>query len=295
MKRIIVLSTLLLIGTIVKAQTLNDPMYINYSFLPETDFKSKTGSTTTRLVELNATFPSLKFGKKINFFNALYYRISDFEYTHAFPEREVFPSKLHDIRYSAIIRVHVNKHWELIAIPRVMLRSDLNENLNGNDFFTQVVVLGNYAVRGNPNFKIGFGIALNNDFERNAIVPLGSLYYDSKKVKIEIVYPNANFLYKQSPSFEFGLFTTVDGAISKVSPFQTNTENVNYIRTFQWVVAPTVSHWIYKNIFGHAKIGFTPIRNFETMNSNFEALPNQEFKLESSLFFRTGISFRLNN
>jgi hypothetical protein len=139
------------------------------------------------------------------------------------------------------------------------------------------------------------GVALNNDFRRNAIIPIGSLFYDSRKIKIEIVYPNAHFLYKQSSNFEFSLFATVDGAISRVSVFQMGTEEANYLRTFQVLVAPTVSHRLYKGIFGHAKIGLATMRNFEWMNSDFEALQTQNFTLSPSLFFRTGISFRPNN
>jgi Domain of unknown function (DUF6268) len=263
--------------------------------LPKTDFDSKNGNVANRFFEVNATAPPVKIGKNTKLLNAVYYRNSSFEYDNTFPQSSSFPSTLHDIRYSAIIRVQLNTKWELVAIPRIMLRSDLNQSVNGNDFFPQVAVLTTYAVKGNPNFKIGFGGALNNDFERNAFVPLGSLYYDSKKVKLEIVYPNANFLYEQSENFEFGLFTSVDGAISRVSPFQLGTENVNYLRTFQLLIAPTVAHRIYKNIFGHLKMGFAPIRSFEAMDSNFEGIENQDFDLKSSLFFRTGISFRLKN
>jgi len=295
MRGTIIFIVLILSGALVKAQTLNDPIYASYSWLAKADFNSKTGSATARFVELNATFPALKLGERIKFFNALYYRNSRFEYTDAFPERNLFPSTLHDIRYSAIIRAQVSKHWEIVSIPRVMVRSDFSQPLNASDFFSQVVVLGNYAVKGNPNFKIGLGIALNNDFERNAIIPIGSLFYNSSKVRIEIVYPNAHFLYKQSASFEFGLFTTVDGAISRVSQFNLGADNIHYFRTFQLLVAPTVSHRLYKNIFGHAKIGFIPVRTFEAMNSNFEALQTQDFKLSPSLFFRTGISFRFDN
>jgi hypothetical protein len=191
--------------------------------------------------------------------------------------------------------VQLNPKWEIVAIPRIMIRSDLSQSINGNDLFPQVAVLATYAINGNPNFKIGLGGALNNDFERNAFVPLGSLYYDSKKVKIEIVYPNANFLYKQSENFEYGIFTSVDGAISRVGQFQLGDDNVNYLRTFQLLVAPTASHRIYKQIFGHLKIGFSPIRSFETMNNDFKPIQNQDFDLKSSLFFRTGLSFRLKN
>jgi hypothetical protein len=277
------------------SQTLNDPVYFNYSVLPKTDFDTRNGDVTNRFFELNATVPAIKIGKNIKWFNAVYYRNSTFEYSSEFPQNSSFPSTLHDIRYSAIIRVQLNTRWELVAIPRIMVRSDLSESINSNDFFPQVAVLATYAIKGNPNFKIGLGGTLNNDFERNAFVPLGSLYYDSKKVKLEMVYPNANFLYKQSENFEFGLFTSVDGAISRVSPFQLGTETANYLRTFQLLIAPTVSHRIYKDIFGHFKIGFAPIRFFEAMNSDFEGIENQDFDLKSSLFFKTGISFRLKN
>ncbi len=277
------------------AQTLNDPVYFNYSLLPTTDFDSKNGNVANNFFEVNATVPAIKIGKNVKWFNAVYYRNSTFEYSSTFAKSNSFPSALHDIRYSAIIRIQLNTKWELVALPRIMLRSDLVESVNGNDFFPQLAILATYAIKGNPNFKIGFGGALNNDFERNAFVPLGSLYYDSKKVKLEIVYPNANFLYKQSENFEFGLFTSVDGAISRVSSFQLDTENATYLRTFQLLIAPTVSHRLFKNIFGHLKMGFAPIRSFAALNSDFEAIENQDFDLKSGLFFRTGISFRLKN
>lgn len=296
MKQKILISTpFLIFSFIAKSQTLNDPLFLNYSVLPKTDFDGKNGSTTVNFFEANATFQALKFGKNVKFFNAVYYRNASFAYGNSFPHTNAFPNTLHEIRYSAIIRVPLNTTWEMVALPRIMLRSDLSQSINSNDFFPQVAVLATYAVKRNPNFKIGLGGALNNDFARNAFVPLGSLYYDSKKVKIEIVYPNANFLYKQSENVEFGLFASVDGAISKISQFQIGNENANYLRTFQLLVAPTASYRIHKNIFGHLKIGVAPIRRFEVMNGDFKAIQNQDVDVKTSMFFRTGISFRLKN
>lgn len=294
-KKIFFLLAAMLTTLSLKAQTLNDPVYFNYSLLPNADFDGKSGNVSTNFIEVNATPPAIKFGKKIKVFNAMYYRNSNFEYSNSFLQNNSFPKTLHDIRYTAIIRVQLNTKWEIVALPRIMLRSDLSQSINANDLFPQVAVLANYSINGNPNFKIGLGGALNNDFARNAFVPLGSLYYDGKEVKIEIVYPNANFLYKQSENFEFGLFASVDGAISRVSPFQLGNEGANYFRTFQILVAPTASHRVYKNIFGHLKIGFATLRNFQVMNSDFKTIQNQDFDLKSSLFVRTGISFRLKN
>ncbi|MDI9257923.1 DUF6268 family outer membrane beta-barrel protein [Flavobacterium sedimenticola] len=295
MQKILLIIAIALFSHDAKSQTLNDPININYSILPKTSFDRVDGNVTTNFIDVNVTTPDIKVNNKVKVFNAFYYRNSNFDYNSSLPQNNSFPTTLHDIRYSAIIRMQLNTKWEIVTIPRIMIRSDLSQSFNGNDFFQQVAVFATYVINGNPNFKIGLGGALNNDFERNAFVPLGSLYYDSKKVKIEIVYPNANFLYKESENFEFGLFASVDGAISRVGPFQLGDDNINYIRTFQLLVAPTASHRIYKQIFGHLKLGFAPIRNFEAMNSDFKATQNQDFDLKSSLFFRTGISFRLKN
>ena len=295
MQKIFLTIVVLLFYFSVIAQTLKDPFYINYSLIPKNNFDSKNGYVTTKLVEINGGSPVINIGKKFKFINGLYYRNSIFIYSYSFSEKKLFPNNLHDIRYTAILRLQLNSKWEVIVLPRIMLRSDFNQSINSNDFFPQVALLAAYAIKGNPNFRIGFGVALNNDFARNAFVPLGSLFYDSKKIKIEILFPNTHFLYKYSENFEFGLFASVDGAILRITPFQLGSENANYLRTFQLLIAPTVSKRLYKNFFVHLKIGFVPICNYEAMKSNFEAIQIQNYNLKSNLFLRTGISFRFKN
>lgn len=204
----------------LKAQTLNDPIYLNYSFFPSTSDE----------------------------------------------ENQAFATRLHDLRYSAILRAKVSDRFELLSISRVLLRSDLQEGLQMNDMFPFALLLGNYAIRGNPNFTIGAGIALNSDFNHNAIIPIAILNYESEKIKLEIVYPNINFLYKKSPSLEFGLFANVDGSISRISQNNVVDEKVRFQRNFQVLVAPTVSFRIYKQIFGHFKAGVVPINNFQLLD-----------------------------
>jgi len=278
MKKIIALVGFVLICSWVKSQTLNDPLYFNYSILPQSDFSSENGHAQSQFVEFNATLPALNFGKRIKLFNGFYYRNSKLDFDPAFSQNNSFPSTLHDIRYSPIVRTELNTFWE-----------------SSNDFFAQIIGLANYAIKGNPNFKIGLGMALNNDFDRNSIIPIGALYYNSRKVKMEIIYPNANFLYKQSEDLEFGIFATADGAISRVSPFSISSENILYLRSFQLLIAPTISYRLVNNIFGHLKVGVAPIRNFETLTKDFKPSAAQDYNLHPSLFIRTGISFRLNN
>jgi hypothetical protein len=285
--------TLLSLST--HAQTSKDPIYFNFSQLPQTNFAESNGNLTTFLFECNVAYPILKIGKNLKIFNAIYYKYLNADYSILSAHNQPFPTSLHDARYSAIIRTQLSEKWEIVSIPRLIIRSDLRQPINRNDFFSQVTVFATYAVKGNPNFKIGIGGALNNDFARNAIVPLGSLYYESKKVRIEILPPNANFLYKKSENLEFGIFASLDFTTSRVSPFEIANDDINYLRIFQLFLAPTVTRRLYKQLFGHLKIGFVPIRNLEPLYDNFEVLTNKDFDLEPNIFFRTGISFRLKD
>ena len=120
-----------------QAQTLNDPIYLNFTSLPKVGFDNKAGNLTTRFVEINATAPPLQIGNKTKVLNAVYYRNSTLAYPQTPSQQYLLPEKLHDIRYSLIVRVQLNPLWELVAIPRVMLRSDLSQSINQNDFFPQ--------------------------------------------------------------------------------------------------------------------------------------------------------------
>jgi hypothetical protein len=295
MTKIVIISLSLLVSLFAKGQTLNDPIYLNVNWLPNTNVEAQTGKVRSHFVEINATLPPVSIGRKVKLLNGFYYRSSTFGFDHSFAQETLFPSTLHDIRYSAIIRAQVTNYWELVAIPRLMIRSDLQQVFSASDLFSQVVAIANYVIKGNEQFKIGLGFALNNDFERNAIIPIGSLYYESKRVKAEIIYPNASFLYKKNENVEFGLFTTVDGAISRISPFFIQIERVDYLRSFQVLVSPTVSHKLFNNLFGHLKIGYVPIRNFETLNARFKPAADGNYHVQSSLFLRVGVSYRIKS
>lgn len=283
------------IMAIGKPQTLNDVFYLNFSALPQTNYKGGAGNVRSSFLELNASVPAVQLSKSIKWFNGFYFRNTNFSWNEVPDHENSFPTRLNDIRISSILRVELNDRFELVMIPRLMVRSDLKQQFNEQDLFGQAVVLGTHAIKGNPNFRIGFGVALNNDFERNAIIPIGSIYYDSKKFKAEVVYPNAHFLYKYSDQFEFGLFGSVDGSISRVQPFFQDSKEVQYFRNFQLLISPSITHQLFKNIYGHIKVGFSPIRYFETLDADFQKVKNQRQELEGGLFIRTGISFRIKN
>lgn len=294
MKHTTIFLLLLLFNLQLNAQTLQDPIYLNYSIFPYANIGSNGENIEIKSVEAKLATPIINIGKRVKLINTMYYRNSQFHFSAGNTEEsQTFTSNLHDIRYSAILRASISERLELLSISRVLLRSDLQQTLNDNDFVPFVLILGNYAIKGNPDFTIGLGVALNSDFTHNAIIPVAALRYESAKVKLEIVYPNVNLLYKKSSSLEFGLFANVDGSISRIAQNSIGDDNVHFQRNFQVLVAPTISFRIFDQIFGHFKAGIVPISNYQLLDSNREEIEAYTRELDPSFFFRTGISFRL--
>lgn len=279
----------------VQGQTLADPVYVQHSVLPASSFSNEAGRLAQQWLEASVTVPPIKLGKRVQLYNGLYYRFSALQYSEASSTPSSLPDQLHDFRYTLIARAQLSARWELVAIPRVMLRSDLSQPLSTRDLFPQVVMLANYGIKGYPQFKVGLGLALNNDFERNAIIPIGALQFENRKLKIELVYPNANLMYKLSDKAELGLFASVDGAISRVSAFELAQQRADYLRTFQLLAAPAFSYRIRKQVFAHFKLGVSTLRTIEAMNSDFKPIAQQQFDLPTALFVRTGISVRIQS
>lgn len=279
---------------VIKAQMLNDPIYVNFTSLPNSSLSDRKGKIGINFLEVNAATPPVKLGKSTQLINGFYYRNSNVQTSEDFDYKNQYPNTLHDIRYTLIVRTQISQNWEAVFIPRLIFRTDFSQSFSNKDFFPQVVALANYSVKGNEKFKIGLGFALNNDFERNAVIPIGSLYYEGEKLKVEMVYPNTNIVYKQNEDFEWGLFATVDGSISRISPFLTKNNNqAEYLRQFQLIVAPTISHRISKSFFGHLKIGYSPVRNIEHLNGSFNAIAGENMDIQGGFFVRAGISLRI--
>ena len=275
-------------------QLLNDPMYIQVSTISRSDQSSKD-KLSIQYLEWNATSPSMGLNKNMRLYQAIYGRISSIDESNLSLSASTYPSNLYDLRYSLIFRAKINKNLEMIALPRVLLRSDLSHSVSTKDFFPYLAVMANHTVHGNQNFKIGLGLALNNDFNQNVILPTATLSYNSSKYRVEIVYPTAQFLYKVSKNTEFGMYAQVDGSISRISadPFLSNQSM--YLRSLQLITAPTISHRLIKSCFVHAKIGVSSLRKISYLDRDFNENVQSSANLEPAIFFRIGFSYRIED
>jgi hypothetical protein len=282
------------LGASAFGQLLNDPVYIQFSSISRSDHSSND-KLSIHYSEWNATTPSMKLTKNMRLNQAIYGRISSIDESNLSSSSSTYPSNLYDLRYSLIFRAKINKNWEMIALPRVLLRSDLSQSVSSQDFFPYLAVMANHAVLGNQNFKIGLGFALNNDFNQNVILPTATLIYNSTKYRVEIVYPNAQFLYKVNKNSEFGIYVNVDGSISRISSEPFSSVEPTYLRSLQLITAPTISHRLIKSYFVHAKIGVSSLRKISYLDRDFNENVQSSANLEPAIFFRIGFSFRIED
>jgi len=144
------------------------------------------------------------------------------------------------------------------------------------------------------NLKIGLGAGIGLfGFRHFRFWPLIQLAYQKSKVRCEIALPYANMTYKITKDFEAGIFSMVDNSISNVTPFTFENETASHLRIFQLIVAPTVSHRLYRNFFGHIKLGgLVPLRRLRPLDEDFNPVGLLNFGSTSSLFFKVGFSYR---
>ncbi len=280
---------------ITQAQTIQDPIYINASLNSRVHIAAKNTFLSQNFLDINFTTPAIQLGKKMKWYHAVYYRNSNFDFSDSTSTNISIIPNLHDIRYSSIFRYSLCQSIEFVFLPRILIRSSLSQPMNEKDFIPYLVFLANFSPYNQPNLKIGLGLALNNDFSPNAIIPTGTLFYNNKKFKIEIAYPNAQFLFKKSKDFEFGLFANIDGSISRVSPISFGSEVASYFKSFQIIMAPTFSHRIYNNFFAHLKIGYLGFRTVQHLDANYNSLSETKQNPAPSLYTKLGISYRLQD
>lgn len=277
----------------IHAQTTKDPIYISYSLIPNAKLDSFSGDLSQSIIEANAMTPKIKLTKNIDIYNVVYFKNSRLDAPNSLLHNSRLNSGVYDLRYSIIGQANLTKYWDILTIARLNLRSNFKHTEFSNDIFPYFVILAQYKMNTNPNFKIGLGLALNNDFSHNAIIPTGSLFYRNSKFNIEIAYPTAQFLYLYNSKFEFGLFSQLDASISNISFDNQNSSAPHYFRNLQLYLAPTASYNFYKSFYLHAKIGLVTLRKQEFLDQNFQSIANETFKPESSLFMRVGISMRI--
>jgi hypothetical protein len=276
------------------AQSGNDPFYLNYNFYPGADFKEREGRSGLQSFEAGLLTPPVRPGKKTMIVNGFNYRLSSYDFNELHSSYDGLPKHLHDIRYSLIINHQLSKQWGILAIPRVNLRSDLEEGLSGDDLFPGITALALRSSARHKSLRWGFGVMYNNDLNRHSVIPAAALFYTSEKMRISIVTPNGQVIFTPCKRFEYGFTVNVDAGLYHTGMDAVSHGPVQYIRTFNVLAAPALSFNLFGNFWLNMRAGYTLMRRYDLMDADFEdeeAWRQDDFK--NGAFMTVGISMRI--
>lgn len=286
-----VYSLLVLASVQAYAQIGADPLYINYSYVPKSEFRDVPGESSLRFLEANAITPTIELGKtKIN--NALNYKLMDYGFESASPG-VYLPNTLHDFRYTLIVRHKFNDTWGLLAVPKINIRGDFDTFGARNVFGGAAILATNESAR-HPNFQYAFGVTYNNDFRKNSVLPAAVVNYKTDKWRVNLILPsNGSIAYLHSPKFEYGMYFSLEAGIYALEEYTIYNSHIEYLRTFNAVAAPALAYNIYDKFWLNGRIGVDFARSYHLLEHDYDVHDDRlENNLKPALTMGIGISYR---
>ena len=290
MKKITLFSFLAFTSTLF-SQTNNDPIYVNYSYFPNSKMDKIDNEATLNLIEANVILPKFDLTKTTEVYTNINYKSYMYDLEKS---EEVFPDQLNDIRLGLIIRQKLAENWEMIISPRANLRTDFSDNSTKYGIFPSLNVIGIKSSKKVEKLSYGLGVSYNNDLNKNTIIPLGYLRYETEKLRINAILPSfAHVILTPTDKIEYGLSYNLDAAIFHTDKgLETNPQI--YMKTSNITIAPTFGYNFSGKFWLNAKAGYAMFRRYQVLNDDFKDVAyTDDNKIKSGLFFGLGVSYRL--
>lgn len=273
------------------SQTNNDPVYFNFSYFPSQDMTEAEAKAALKIAEASVVLPKLFSNEKLEIYTQIGYKYSHYTIETLLPDKNNFG--LNDIRTGFIFRYFLSENYEIIVLPRINIRSDFKSKLDKDDFFPSFNAITLKKSTAISNLTYGLGITYNNDLNKNVILPLGYLKYQTEKFRVYAILPSfAHLSLTPKETFEYGLSYHFDAAIFHADSLS-DTDAV-YLKTLNVTVAPTISYNITNNFWLNAKAGASLFRNYHFLDKDFDNLSiTEKNNLKESFFATIGLSLRM--
>lgn len=274
----------------VSSQKALDFFNLNYTTLPNANFKNKQGKVSLNTYDFNLITPTLKLKSKTKINNTIYYRFSKYDFDIMPLSNIQLPSELHEIKYMALFRYTFNKNYEALFVPRCNIRSDFKSKFSTKDIFPSVAAIFMKISQKNENFKWGLGLNYNNDLGKNSFMPIIAFKFSDEKMRFNAFFPNnATLVLMPNERLEYGIAFTTDPTLSHIN----TVDGIQYLRTLNVNLNPTFSYNISSNVWLNLKAGVVLKRKYDLYNSDFET-PSDDYenKLKPSAYIQVGFSLR---
>src|SRR5690606_14946884 len=119
----------------------------------------------------------------------LYYQFNYKLYQYNFSPDYIDKQSFTDARTGLIINHTISDKYEMLFLPRLHLRTNFEKQWQKRSFFPSISTLLLRNSLSTPELTYGIGVSLNNDLNRNSILPLVYLNLKKEKYRINAIVP----------------------------------------------------------------------------------------------------------
>ncbi|MFV1884282.1 MAG: DUF6268 family outer membrane beta-barrel protein [Balneola sp.] len=298
MKRIYLITTLILLSTQVYSQTGFEFFGVSFSEFQRVGFSENEG--IQRGDQLQVSYDEFFIFGKIPAVNKpntklvveTSYNLKSFQYDYFnLNGANIRPDELHDIRLKLTYLQNFNEKWSLVTLIIPGYSSDFEEKISREDYLFRGGLIINYKL--NRQIRVGLGGMRSYVFGEEEVLPVISLNYSGfyEKLKVELLFPNAKTTYQMTPRFKLGIKSQSDGSQYNYRDI-TNTNDLesDYVKFSQTNIGPTMEIQRGTILF-KIDTGITVNRKVSIYTDSNDSMA--DISPDAGVFLKVGISYQI--
>jgi hypothetical protein len=243
--RLVTLLVVLLAAATVHAQSRADRAYVSETLLGG----ANRGSST----EVGIGTPPLALADHFMIGASLYGRRTVLD--NADPAR---PGNFvgNDLQLGLLLLAPLNERWSLTAVPVVAGRFTTDAHFRApRDLTFNAIALANYAIGGNRDYVVSFGLLFTNTLPFSPVIPIAGLRYTDEHWRLEATWPQPQAVRRFGDRFEAGLAMRFDYPLYRIRSIPAGSETAEYARLTNHYFSAVLAMRLVANLWLAAKPG----------------------------------------
>ncbi len=136
-----------------------------------------------------------------------------------------------DLQAGLLFIVPLDERWTLSFIPVVAGRftSDARFRMP-RDLTIAGVGVASYAIAGDRDFVVSFGLLFTNTLPFSPVIPIAGLRWESERWRVEALWPQPQAVYRFSERFEAGIAMRFDYPLYRARDLEVSDGTAEYVR-----------------------------------------------------------------
>lgn len=246
MKTVTALVVVMLAAASAAAQSRVDRAYISETLLG--------GTTRGSSTEIGLGTPPLQLSDHFLLGASLYARRTWLEGVD--PARPGSTFVGNDLQAGLVAIMPLDARWSLTVVPVVAGRFTSDAHFRTpRDLTFAGVAMAAYAIGGNRDFIVSFGLLFTNTLPFSPVLPIAGLRYASERWRIEAVWPQPQAVYRLGDRFEVGLAARFDYPLYRMRSIDTVDGTAEYARLTNHYFSAIVAARLVSDLWLAAKPG----------------------------------------